>query len=202
MTQTIKAIETRYKGYRFRSRLEARWAVFFDAAGLKYEYEGQGFETKHGGYLPDFFIPDQERYIEIKPTAEVSGHDLLRMVEFNGPHSLLVVCGHPWPGEYKILYPTDGRLVATNKGWIHCPLCGRLQPLSVDMKWDAGVGVSCWPCDSGRLPLDGWKADESTHFHKGFVCFTPTPAVDKQVRPIAAFKSARSARFEHGESPA
>ena len=26
----IKAIETYYKGYRFRSRLEARWAVFFD----------------------------------------------------------------------------------------------------------------------------------------------------------------------------
>lgn len=30
----MKAIETRYKGYRFRSRLEARWAVFFDALGL------------------------------------------------------------------------------------------------------------------------------------------------------------------------
>ena len=27
----IKAIETVYNGYRFRSRLEARWAVFFDA---------------------------------------------------------------------------------------------------------------------------------------------------------------------------
>jgi hypothetical protein len=30
----IKAIETRYKGYRFRSRLEARWSVFFDAMEL------------------------------------------------------------------------------------------------------------------------------------------------------------------------
>ena len=29
----IKAIPTEYKGYRFRSRLEARWAVFFDACG-------------------------------------------------------------------------------------------------------------------------------------------------------------------------
>ncbi|MCB6994492.1 hypothetical protein LI177_13475 [bacterium 210820-DFI.6.37] len=27
----LKAIQTEYKGYRFRSRLEARWAVFFDA---------------------------------------------------------------------------------------------------------------------------------------------------------------------------
>ena len=27
----IKPIQTRYKGFNFRSRLEARWAVFFDA---------------------------------------------------------------------------------------------------------------------------------------------------------------------------
>ena len=39
-----KAIETVYNGYRFRSRLEARWAVFFDALGVKYEYEAEGFE--------------------------------------------------------------------------------------------------------------------------------------------------------------
>jgi hypothetical protein len=32
----IVAIPTRYKGYHFRSRLEARWAVFFDALGIKW----------------------------------------------------------------------------------------------------------------------------------------------------------------------
>ena len=30
----IKAIQTEYNGYLFRSRLEARWAVFFDACGV------------------------------------------------------------------------------------------------------------------------------------------------------------------------
>ena len=39
----LKAIETEYKGYRFRSRLEARWAVFFDACGVKWEYEPEGY---------------------------------------------------------------------------------------------------------------------------------------------------------------
>ena len=33
----FKAIETKYKGFRFRSRLEARWAVFFDALGIEWE---------------------------------------------------------------------------------------------------------------------------------------------------------------------
>ena len=32
---TIAAIETEYCGYRFRSRLEARWAVFLDALGIE-----------------------------------------------------------------------------------------------------------------------------------------------------------------------
>src|SRR5262245_46962536 len=40
----LEPIETRYKGYRFRSRLEARWAVFFDAQGIKWEYEPQGYD--------------------------------------------------------------------------------------------------------------------------------------------------------------
>ena len=50
----IQAIETTYNGYRFRSRLEARWAVFFDAIGQEYEYEPEGFELMSGRYLPDF----------------------------------------------------------------------------------------------------------------------------------------------------
>ena len=36
---TIKPIETVYNGYRFRSRLEARWAVFFDALGITYKID-------------------------------------------------------------------------------------------------------------------------------------------------------------------
>jgi hypothetical protein len=32
----MRAIETKYKGYRFRSRLEAKWAVYYDAIGLKW----------------------------------------------------------------------------------------------------------------------------------------------------------------------
>ena len=64
----IKAIETEYNGYRFRSRLEARWAVFFDAAGIKYEYEPEGFEFEDGTrYLPDFYLPWFHAYVEIKP---------------------------------------------------------------------------------------------------------------------------------------
>jgi len=63
----IKAIETKHKGYRFRSRLEARWAVFFDALELEWEYEKEGYETTNGKYLPDFYFPTLDCFAEVKP---------------------------------------------------------------------------------------------------------------------------------------
>lgn len=63
----MQAIETHYAGYRFRSRLEARWAVFFDVFGLAYRYEPEGFELEGGGrYLPDFYLPDLRAWAEVK----------------------------------------------------------------------------------------------------------------------------------------
>lgn len=53
----MKAIETRYKGYRFRSRLEARFAILFDCMGMDWDYEPEGFDLPENGlYLPDFFV--------------------------------------------------------------------------------------------------------------------------------------------------
>ncbi len=63
----FQAIETLYRGYRFRSRLEARWAVFLDALGIPYEYEREGFDVDGEWYLPDFWLPRQEHWLEIKP---------------------------------------------------------------------------------------------------------------------------------------
>lgn len=60
-------IDTEYKGYYFRSRLEARYAVYLDALGWNYEYEPEGFKLQSGNYLPDFYFPDINCYGEVKP---------------------------------------------------------------------------------------------------------------------------------------
>ena len=62
----IKAIETKYKGYRFRSRTEARWAVFFDAMGWEWEYEKEGYYFDGTYYLPDFWLPKEKTFAEVK----------------------------------------------------------------------------------------------------------------------------------------
>lgn len=63
----IKAIQTRYKGYHFRSRLEARWAVYMDVARIKWVYEAEGYELGGGlRYLPDFWLPEHKTFLEVK----------------------------------------------------------------------------------------------------------------------------------------
>lgn len=67
----IKAIDTYYNGNYFRSRLEARWAVFFEEMGLMYQYEPEGFVIDEGCcYLPDFYLPQLDCYVEVKPEVE------------------------------------------------------------------------------------------------------------------------------------
>ena len=63
----ISPIPTKYKGYNFRSRLEARWAVFFDNMKIQYHYEIEGFPLESGLYLPDFYLPQFKMFAEVKP---------------------------------------------------------------------------------------------------------------------------------------
>lgn len=63
----IQSIPTKYNGVNFRSRLEARWAVFFDTLGIQYFYEHEGYQLPSGWYLPDFWLPTFKTWIEIKP---------------------------------------------------------------------------------------------------------------------------------------
>jgi hypothetical protein len=60
----IPAIPTTYQGVRFRSRLEARWASFFDIAGWKWDYEPLDLD----GYIPDFMLWFKKPIlVEVKP---------------------------------------------------------------------------------------------------------------------------------------
>lgn len=57
MWPTNKPIETQYADCRFRSRLEARWAVFFNSMRFAWHYEPEGYALPSGNYLPDFWLP-------------------------------------------------------------------------------------------------------------------------------------------------
>lgn len=66
MTQH-KARPTTYNGITYRSRIEARWAAFFDHLNIRFSYEPKAFDLGAlGWYLPDFYLPQQAFWIEVK----------------------------------------------------------------------------------------------------------------------------------------
>jgi len=61
------AIETYWHGWRFRSRLEARWAIFFTHMGIEFQYEPEGYILDRGiKYLPDYYLPAVDMWAEVK----------------------------------------------------------------------------------------------------------------------------------------
>ena len=131
--RTWGAIETHYKGYRFRSRLEARWAVYFDALSMKWEYEKEGFDLGSAGwYLPDFWLPEASTWAEVKPTDFTSSEleKLKRLGDLTGARVLLLV-GVPDLRSY----------------WCY-------DPSFVNQTYDVAV---CWYKETGRFygSLDG-----------------------------------------------
>jgi hypothetical protein len=68
----VASIPTWYRGVKYRSKLEARWALFFDFIDEPFEYESEGFDIDGEWYLPDFWLPSVRAWIEIKGVRQ--GH--------------------------------------------------------------------------------------------------------------------------------
>lgn len=92
----IKPIETHYAGHLFRSRLEARFAVFFDTLGVGWVYEPEGYVVGGKPYLPDFWLPREGLFFEVKgqfPT--VAEKDLCGALTDESGHGVVLSVGLP-----------------------------------------------------------------------------------------------------------
>lgn len=97
MTELLKALETRYRGFRFRSRAEARWAVFFDAIGVKWDYEKDGYDLgEEGPYLPDFWLLESQVHAEVKGQEfTVREVNLCRILALRSSYPVVMLAGSP-----------------------------------------------------------------------------------------------------------
>lgn len=194
----FKAIETRYAGCRFRSRLEARWGVFFDALNIEWEYEPQGYELPSGQvYLPDFRLPAFDLHVEVKGDEAsflAEGSRYAEAVQTQRlPGRGLVILG-PVPDGSRI---NPLHFVLTNEPGDDGTMELHADLLSFDSRDAAGrPAIFCTDLASrklGKLPaLDGYGRSGAA-YTKG------TPYILTS-EVSGAYTSARSARFEHGES--
>lgn len=102
----IAPIETGYGHYVFSSRLEARWAVYFDNLGVDYYYEDWWFELPSRKYKPDFWIEDEYSgkllWLEIKPSypTESEIKVMLELFEATGENGIILYGKIPKPSQH------------------------------------------------------------------------------------------------------
>ncbi len=168
----MKPINTFYNGNYFRSRLEAKWAVFFDELGILYQYEPEGFESESGDrYLPDFYLPEtylrgtmghneirretegKGVYIEIKP--ENFKHGTIRQAKWFTKNLVLFI-GLP---KYNLWYrnnidtsiPTFDRGYELYPGWdnlMGLHICSNCNVSKIDHA--EGGYIGCPICGCGN----------------------------------------------------
>lgn len=123
-------IPTLYRGTQFRSRLEARWAAFFDSIGWPWAYEPIDLK----GYIPDFVLEFvKPLLVEVKPAMTLDElREATGKIERSG-----------WAGEALIV---GGALLepdAVNPvlGLLGSPIGPR-----IGVDWDRGRGFRCLSC--------------------------------------------------------
>lgn len=124
MSFGLKAIETVYRNYRFRSRTEARWARFMDEAGCPWTYEQEGYDLDGVWYLPDFYLPRQDCWLEVKgarPGYHSLEHKKAERLAAASKKAVFLISGDVGPG-----YVIDGfaaRRIYQRYRWCVCLRC-------------------------------------------------------------------------------
>ena len=192
-----KPIETYYNGYHFRSRPEARWAVFFDEMRIPYMYEHEGYEVVLSNgerirYLPDFYLPDHRLWAEVKGATrrgqipKEDAEKMSRMIDFDGPCS-------------------NGIILL---GDIPNPVGASDTMVWAIWKW-SGKSLDYGYCYATEPPPDGWDMDVffsdtapcSFDEKDSYILTDVMYSGESYSRIGAALSKARQARFDHGETP-
>lgn len=204
MSAVISAIETAYAGQLFRSRLEARWAVFFDCLGIAWKYEPRGFESSAGGrYLPDFLLPELAIWCEVKGDSGGMRREharLCKVLQPDGPLPLLLLGEVPIFPSGVVLHPLlhfegDRGLCRSWAGFLApTKSSSRAMPLLFDTRGADSLLVALLDLPGGHhlersADADGWRITSANL--KTDVSY---PAA------LGAYAAARHARFEHGQS--
>jgi hypothetical protein len=190
MTTTASPIQTRYGGCHFRSRLEARWAVFFNTMQIPWIYEPEGYELSFRRYLPDFLLPECGTFIEVRGDTERVDLGELVLIAGELPSTYIKPeSKHERGPRLMLLGPLTNTLLAGD---------GELGWLATSGP-DEGEWDRCGFDNYHKNHRPWWLSTELSLDHP----LNPTfdrwePSEDSRL----AYMAALSARFEHGQSGA
>jgi hypothetical protein len=150
MDYSIKAHPTKYSGVLFRSRLEARWACFFDIIRWKWEYE----PIDINGWTPDFYVEYPCGHSECNGShrlfAEVKPY--FRIEEFRG-HPCMDYSFGGWPqseGGKGLIDADSGAALGINPGVTHWEIAHGGGGGSYTLQFEIPCWVDQWN-EAGRI---------------------------------------------------
>lgn len=172
--ENFPAIATAYRQYEFRSRLEAKWAVFFDLCGWSWSYE----PLDMNGWIPDFAIGERPVLVEIKPFfREEEYADAKQKIIHSGCHQDVILLGAD-PAWMSVEYRACGG-EAPGVGWLFEPCRQGFEdfapPTDAPVEWmthDLHFGLTEGNNKPGLCTMDMawvnqiWKAPNVGHANK------------------------------------
>jgi hypothetical protein len=195
----MKPIETKYNGLRFRSRLEARWAVFFDRLNLKYQYEPEAYVIDGINYLPDFYLPELNLFIEIKP-IDPPGEELEKIIAFSRHKEILLLVGSPYAKFDR--YGRGVRLDYVGEYFVPMPESEKTPDSDDHLIWKSPfVFIQCRDCENIGIESRGYHfqdyLEDDLKNHGGFsgFCCSEKTGWASSEKLIAAYEEARSYIF-------
>lgn len=160
-----KARRTRFAGIVYRSQTEARWAVFFLHMDIEFEYEEEHFDLNGLWYRPDFWLPRQNCWLEVKgpfPTQK-EREKARRLAAQTGKNVYISFGDIPEPNLEDESSYTLSSLAFFPDGredeyfwWCECPHCGTLGLQSE-------ARAACLPC--GCLGGPGSPSDRANCYY-------------------------------------
>ena len=84
-----------YKGIWLRSSYEILFAILLDLKGIEWDYEPKAFDLGNATYIPDFYLPEEDKYIEIKGYFDKRTKDKLLLFEKMYPDIKLEIVMKP-----------------------------------------------------------------------------------------------------------
>ncbi|NLE11736.1 MAG: hypothetical protein GX630_09525 [Actinobacteria bacterium] len=181
------SIPESYQGIHMRSRLEVRYARFFDQHHMAWAYEPEGFHILGVRYLPHFYLPEVHTIVEVKGVLDpIDVAKLAALVPAAARQGVLTILAEPGePVRFRLCRPTPEMEsiavsdpayaevcswefrpqcdVSSDAALVRCATCGRWYFIDSSMSWKC---TGCGAYD-GNMTFDlvhpgspGWSCHD------------------------------------------
>ena len=204
-TPKPKAMEVAYSGRIFRSRLEARWAVFLDLLNVNWDYEPSFYQVSQDlYYLPDFYLPDQQLWLEVKGAPFMDAASMAKVLAAVAGPMRIPLREAPYTPSDRLLLGGPFRPLKRGSIPVHTlvategPNLASLSYAAFGIRGDGSIEISTLGQSWDTVPVTGIKAARRPSTARLQMLLDPEPQLHAAVpeRLSSAYNGANRLAFD------